>query len=188
LIGDTAWKLKDRDEAWYPGDTANTSIGQGFLSVTPLQMATVIASIARGQLRTKPTLIHDPQRSPQRTEPIGLTPKQYSSLLKGLEGTVTYGSANLLQMAALRIPDLKIAGKTGTAQVRTAKGTLNLAWFVCFAPAEKPEIAIAVMIEGDTPDETYAGGRYAAPVAQAVLKKWKEKKDRPPTFISPPTL
>ena len=130
-----------------------------------------------------------PRREPaQRTEPIGLTPKQYSSLLKGLEGTVTYGSANLLQMPALRIPDLKIAGKTGTAQVRTAKGTLNLAWFVCFAPVEKPEIAIAVMIEGDTPDETYAGGRYAAPIAQAVLKKWKEKKDRPPTFISPPSL
>ena len=46
LIGDTAWKRKERDEPWYPGDTANTSIGQGFLAVTPLQMASFIASIA----------------------------------------------------------------------------------------------------------------------------------------------
>ena len=104
-----------------------------------------------------------------------------------MEGTVTHGSAKLLQLAALKIPDLRIAGKTGTAQVRTPQGTLNLAWFVCFAPVERPEIAIAVMVEGDTPDETYAGGRYAAPVAQAILKKWKEKKDRPPTFIPPQT-
>ena len=95
--------------------------------------------------------------------------------------------ACLLQLAALKIPNLRIAGKTGTAQVRTPKGTLNLAWFVCFAPVERPEIAIAVMVEGDTTDETYAGGRYAAPVAQAILKKWKEKKDRPPGFIPPKT-
>lgn len=187
LIGDTAWKRKERDESWYPGDTANTSIGQGFLAVTPLQMASFIASIARNETHTKPTLIHDPKRVPQKTEPLGLRPAQYAALLKGMEGTVTHGSAKLLQLAALKIPDLRIAGKTGTAQVRTPKGTLNLAWFVCFAPVERPEIAIAVMVEGDTPDETYAGGRYAAPVAQAILKKWKEKKDRPPGFIPPPT-
>ncbi len=148
-------------------------------------MATVIASIARGQLHTQPTLVHDPKRPPQKTESLGLTRAQYAALVKGMEGTVTHGSAKLFQLPALRIPDLRIAGKTGTAQVRTAKGTLNLAWFVCFAPVEKPEIAIAVMVEGDTPDETYAGGMYAAPVAQAILKKWKEKKDRPPTFIPP---
>ena len=185
LIGDTDWKRQNRNEGWFPGDTANSSIGQGFLAVTPLQMAAMIASFARGQVHTQPTLLHDPQHAPQRTELIGLTPAQYGAMLKGLEGTVSYGSANLLQLPSLKIPDLRIAGKTGTAQVRTSRGTLNLAWFVCFAPVEKPEIAIAVMVEGDTPDETYAGGRYAAPVAQAILKKWKEKKDRPPTFISP---
>jgi penicillin-binding protein 2 len=187
LIGDTAWKRKERDEGWFPGDTANTSIGQGFLAVTPLQMATMVASLARGQVHTKPTLIHDPKRTPQKTESLGLTPTQYAALIKGMEGTVLHGSAKLFQLPKLRIPDLRIAGKTGTAQVRTPKGTLNLAWFVGFAPVEKPEIAIAVMVEGDTPDETYAGGVYAAPVAHAILKKWKEKKDRPPTFIPPST-
>jgi penicillin-binding protein 2 len=186
LIGDRAWKEKDRNEDWFPGDTANTSIGQGFLAVTPLQMASMIASFARGQVHTKPTLIHDPKRTPQKTAPLGLTPAQYAAMVKGMEGTVTHGSARVVfQIPALRIPDLRIAGKTGTAQVRTAKGTLNLAWFVCFAPVEKPEIAIAVMVEGDTPDETYAGGIYAAPVAQAILKKWKEKKDRPSAFVAP---
>ena len=187
LIGDTAWKRKDRDEAWFPGDTANTSIGQGFLAVTPLQMASMIASFARGQVHTKPTLIHDPAGAPQKTESLGLTPAQYAAMVKGMEGTVTYGSARVFQIPKLRIPNLRIAGKTGTAQVRTSKGTLNLAWFVGFAPVEKPEIAIAIMVEGDTPDETYAGGVYAAPVALAILRKWKEKKDRPPTFIPPTT-
>jgi penicillin-binding protein 2 len=188
LIGDTAWKRKDRDEGWFPGDTANTSIGQGFLAVTPLQMAALTASLARGEVHTQPTLIHDPKRGRQQSESLGLTRAQYAALIKGMEGTVTHGSAAaVLQLRSLRIPNLRIAGKTGTAQVRTAKGTLNLAWFVCFAPVEKPEIAIAVMVEGDTPDETYAGGRYAAPVAQAILKRWKEKKDRPPTFIPPTT-
>jgi penicillin-binding protein 2 len=183
LVGDPAWKKADRNEGWFPGDTANISIGQGFVAVTPLQMATVTASIARGQLHTKPTLIHDPNHPTQTTAPIGLTAKQSATLLEGMEGTVTRGSANLLQLPMLRIPNLRIAGKTGTAQVRTQKGTLNLAWFVCFAPADKPEIAICAMIEGDTPDETYAGGRYAAPVAQAILKKWKEKKDRGPGLL-----
>jgi penicillin-binding protein 2 len=79
----------------------------------------------------------------------------------------------------MRIPGLGIAGKTGTAQKRTEKGTLNFAWFICFAPVERPEIAIAVMIEGDTPGEETGGGRYAVPVAQAVLKTWWEKKHRP---------
>lgn len=187
LIGDTAWKKQDRDEGWYPGDTANTSIGQGFVAVTPLQMASFMASFARGQTYTKPTLVHDPKRARQNTEPLGLTPPQYAAMIKGMEGTVTYGSGRVpFQLPKLKIPDLRIAGKTGTAQVRTPKGTLNLAWFVCFAPVEKPEIAIAVMVEGDTPDETYAGGMYAGPVAHAILKKWKEKKDRPPAFIPPP--
>ncbi len=183
LIGDPEWKRADRNEGWFPGDTANMSIGQGFIAVTPLQMATFIASIARNEIQTVPTLIHDPKHPRQRTEPIGLTAKQHAALLEGMEGTITRGSARVLQAPRLRIPDLRIAGKTGTAQVRTAKGTINLAWFVGFAPVENPEIAFAVMVEGDTPDETYAGGVYAAPVAHAILKKWKEKKDRGPGLL-----
>lgn len=180
LIPDPAWKRQVTGEAWFPGDTANMAIGQGFIAVTPLQMACVVASIARGETTTKPTLLHDPNRPTQHTEPIGLTPAQYAALLDGMEGCTTHGTARILtQVAAERIPGLQIAGKTGTAQVRTKEGTINIAWFVCFAPIDDPRVAIAVAIEGKTPGENFGGGREAAPVAQAVLKAWWEKTQAP---------
>ena len=93
-----------------------------------------------------------------------------------MEGCTTHGTAKILtQVAVERIPGLQIAGKTGTAQVRTKDGTINIAWFVCFAPIDDPRIAIAVALEGSTPGETFAGGLEAAPVAQAVLRAWWEK-------------
>lgn len=181
LVPDTAWKRRVQDESWFPGDTANVSIGQGALAITPLQMACVTASFARGQLITKPTLIHDANHPRQATESLGITAPQYAAMMKGFEGTTTIGTGKILTtIAALRIPGLRVGGKTGTAQVLKKEGTINLAWFICFAPVERPEIAIAVMIEGDTPDEELGGGRFATPVASAILKKWKEKKDRPP--------
>lgn len=187
-VADPDWKRRELDEAWFPGDTANMSIGQGYLGVTPLQMACVTASFARGERHTKPTLLHDRNHPRQQTEPLGITPGQYAAMMKGFEDCTTSGTARLLQLAALKVPNLRIGGKTGTAQVRTREGTLNLAWFICFAPVERPEIAIAVMIEGDTPDEELGGGSYATPVASAILKKWKEKKDRvpPKPLMAPP--
>ena len=84
----------------------------------------------------------------------------------------------LTQMASMRIPGLRIAGKTGTAQKQTPAGIINFAWFICFSPVENPQIAIAVMVEGDTPCEETGGGRYAVPVAQAILKTWWQKQQR----------
>jgi len=175
LIPDPAWKQKNVNESWFPGDTANMAIGQGYVRVTPLQMACFVASLARGETVTQPTLLHDPDRPVQHTAPIGLPPAEYAALLTGMEGAVTHGTASLLTtVAALRIPGLDVAGKTGTAQVRTKDGTVDIAWFVCFAPIEDPQIAIAVTVEGDKPGDFY-GSREAVPVAGAVLKKWFEK-------------
>jgi penicillin-binding protein 2 len=172
LIPDPAWKKKQIGEAWFAGDTANMSIGQGFVRVTPLQMACLVASIARDQTTTVPTLLHEADRPPQHSDPIGLTPAQYAALIKGMEGATTYGTASLLTtVAALQIPGLDIAGKTGTAQVQTKNGTVDVAWFVCFAPIAHPRIAVAVTVEGDKPGDFY-GSREAAPVADAVLKAW----------------
>ncbi|MDD2762671.1 MAG: penicillin-binding transpeptidase domain-containing protein [Opitutaceae bacterium] len=178
LIPDPAWKQRVKDEAWFDGDTANMAIGQGFVGVTPLGMACLTASLARGETTTRPTLIHDPDRAPQHTEPIGLAPGQYAAVLDGMEGCTTRGTARILTANFLRIPGLRIAGKTGTAQTGPLNAIINIAWFVCFAPVDDPQIAVAVAIEGDRPGETYAGGRYAAPVAQAVLKAWFEKKQQ----------
>jgi penicillin-binding protein 2 len=176
LIPDAAWKLKARHESWFPGDTANMSIGQGFVSVTPLGMACFAASVARGETLTRPTLLHEPGRARQRTEPIGLSPAQRAALLDGMEGCTTEGTAKVITLVdALRVPGVRIAGKTGTAQVVTAKGKVDVAWFICFAPIEHPRIALAIAIEGDKPGENFAGGLYAAPVASAILRKYFEK-------------
>jgi len=177
LIPDPEWKQKNRDEKWFPGDTANMSIGQGFILLSPIDMACFVASVARGETQTKPTLVHRADAPVQRTEPIGLTAAQRAAILEGMEGCTTYGTAKLLTtLDAFKVPGVRIAGKTGTAQI---PGRKNAAWFICFAPLENPEIAIAVMIEGDTPGETFAGGREAAPVASAILKKYFEKKNHP---------
>lgn len=186
LIPDTEWKMRTRDEKWFPGDTANMAIGQGFIGVTPLQMACFSASVARGEVFTKPTLVHRADAATQHTEPIGLTPAQRAVLLAGMEGCTTEGTASILTtLESLRLPGVRIAGKTGTAQIRTKAGTINVAWFICFAPIDHPEIALAVAVEGDTPGEAYGGGRYAAPIAQAVLKKYFDKKEHPSAFIPP---
>lgn len=175
LVPDPAWKRRARGDAWFPGDTANVSIGQGDLSLTPLQMACFVASLARGETTTKPTLLRQNPRVRQRSEPDGLDPEQRAALLAGMEAVTNTGTGRILQTPRFRVPGLRLAGKTGTAQKRTAEGTINFAWFVGFVPVENPQIAVAVIIEGDTPGEDFGGGRYAAPVAGAIFKAWAEK-------------
>jgi len=184
IIPDPEWKLRTRDEKWYPGDTAHMAIGQGDVLVTPMDMACFAASVARNEVFTKPTLIHNPNAPTQHSESIGLTPAQRAALLDGMEGctSVPGGTAyNLTTTKALRIPNVRIAGKTGTAQI---PGKKNVAWFICFAPLENPEIAVAVAVEGDTAGETYAGSFYAAPVAAVVLKKYSRRKTSRPSSAS----
>jgi penicillin-binding protein 2 len=178
LIPDPAWKKKVKDEAWFAGDTANMAIGQGDVGVTPMDMACFVASLARGETTTRPTLLHDANRPRQHTEPIGLPPDQLAAIFEGMEGCTTRGTAKIFNTPTYGIPGLRIAGKTGTAQTTRDGNKINIAWFVCFAPVEDPRIAMAVAVEGDTPGEQFAGGHYSAPVAQAVLKVWFEKFQR----------
>ena len=191
IIPDPDWKQRVHHEKWFPGDTALTATGQGFVLVTPLQMACFAASIARGEVLTIPTLVHQEGRPTQHHESIGLTPAQRAVLIEGMVGCTTVGTArNINDIANNRIPGVRIAGKTGTPQkdvFRDGKaGKINYAWFICFAPAENPEIAVAVAIEGDTPGETFGGGFHAAPVASAVLKKYFEKKARANSPLAQP--
>lgn len=184
-VPNPAWKEKTQETKWFPGDTANMSIGQGYVLENPLNMACFTASVARDEVYTKPTLIHNSQAPDQHHERIGLTPSQRAALIDGMERcTRPPGTAKILTMlASERIPGVTVAGKTGTAQI---PGNKNAAWFICFAPSDKPEIAVAVMLEGDTPGENYGGGDNAAPVANAILKKYFEKKAHPPTVLMPP--
>ncbi len=177
VVPDPAWFERVRGMKWNPGNTANFAIGQGDLLVTPLQMAAFVASFARGQVHTQVTMLHDPNRPVQRSAPIGLPASDLAAIVHGMEQCVLTGSARTISLPRIRIPDLRIAGKTGTAQL---PGSLTVGWFICFAPVENPQIAIAVAVEGDTPGEDAGGGAIASPVAHAILKKWWEKKSRPP--------
>lgn len=174
IIPDPTWKKTNRQEGWVPGDTANMAIGQGFVQLSPLQMACFAASVARRQTFTRPTLEHHSTPSVQNNEPIGLTNAQYAAVVDGMEGCVTHGTAAAtFKIPEYQIPGVRIAGKTGTAQYANK---LNVAWFICFAPKEKPEIAVAVAIQSDTPGEQFAGGLYSAPIAAKILKRYFEKK------------
>ncbi|EIP99841.1 penicillin-binding protein 2 [Opitutaceae bacterium TAV1] len=183
FIPDPAWKRKELMESWFSGDTANMAIGQGYVEVTPLGMACLVASLARGETLTQPTILHDPSRPRQHSAPLDLPRAGFDELLRGMQMVPLTGTARILNTPLFRIPDLRIAGKTGTAQKRVTvdgvQGTLNFAWFVGFAPVENPQIAIAVMLQGDTPNEDTGGGRYAAPIAGAILKTWSEKRTQP---------
>jgi penicillin-binding protein 2 len=170
-VASPAWKLENMKERWFPGDTANISIGQGDTLITPLQAACMVASFARGETETKPTLLHDPKRPRQRTTPIGLTPHEYNAIVKGMGMGYQFGSGKLA-----RVEGLTAGTKTGTAQ----KGKIELAWMVAFAPLENPKIAIAVVLEGQVEGASFFGSVNASPVVKAVLEKFKEKSEREP--------
>jgi penicillin-binding protein 2 len=178
IVPDKAWKKRRMLDNWYPGDDANLSIGQGFLRVTPLQMAAFMASFARGEMRTVPTLLKSGEKTARGIVSAGgklpLSDAQYLRIVNGMDQAAQVGTAKLV-----RLPGIRIAGKTGTAQVRSNNENLTLAWFIGFAPVDHPEIAIAVLVEGTEPEDQYAGGTTAAPIARAVFKSYFDKQGHP---------
>ena len=154
-------------------ETAQTGIGQFEVSATPLQMAMVAASIANGGVLMKPYLVNKVQSADyqdlEQTEPTELSQAVSSStaddLTQLLVATVASGTASPAQIAGV-----SVAGKTGTAQ----SGIDNVApyaWFTSFAPADNPEVAVAVLIESaDIPRDEVAGGVWGGPIAKAVME------------------
>jgi penicillin-binding protein 2 len=150
----------------------NLAIGQGELLVTPLQMATLFAALGNGGVIYKPRLMnsiisHAGGVIKNRPEIIGSLPvseKNLDILQEALLG-VTTNERGTARVAAL--PDIKVGGKTGTAQ--NPHGD-DHAWFICFAPLENPEIAVAVIVEN-----AGHGGSVAAPLAKKILEKYFEK-------------
>ncbi len=177
-VADPAWKKANAADRgpWSAGDTANTAIGQGDTLITPLQAACFAASFARGEVETKPTILHDPRRPAQHTAAIGLAPSDYNAILEGMEQCYQIGTGRFS-----RVEGLRGAAKSGTAQ----KGKIELAWLICFAPVENPQIALAIVLEG-AEGQNFGGGANAGPVAHAVLQAWKDKRDNPP--VKPPML
>jgi penicillin-binding protein 2 len=175
LIPDPEWKAaRFYGESWFTGDTANMSIGQGFLLITPMQMAVFAASIGRETTFIQPTLLHGQRDQPLLGDPIGLPVRDLALVKEGMRQAGERGTARLAGN-----PDLPVAGKTGTAQVRKDGRPTTLAWFVGYAPVQNPRVAVAVLVEG-VPDETeYGGGSTAAPIAKAVFQEYINPEEAP---------
>lgn len=166
-VPDAAWKMRRYKQAWSAADSLNASIGQGYVSVSPLQLAIMTARIASGK-NLQPSLIFGLEKPPGPALPF--TPEQLAVTQEGMfrvvNGNGTGGGSKI------DIGGIKMAGKTGTAQVRAlvARGHFgdwkgrDHALFVCYAPTDAPRYAMAVVVEHGT-----FGARAAAPIAKDVM-------------------
>lgn len=190
LVPTRAWKKRARRVEWQKGETLSVAIGQGFNLATPLQICRMTAAVANDGVTYKPQLIE------KITGPDGETLQSFTPIVIG---TVESGKKYLpLIRDALvsavndqhgtggeaALENIIVGGKTGTAQVVRLEKFKDVnkndipykyrdhAWFTCFAPADKPEIAVTVLVEHGG-----HGGSVAGPVARAVLEKYFKKKE-----------
>ena len=185
LVPTKAWKKKNRNESWQEGETMSISIGQGFNLATPLQICNMTATVANGGTLYRPMLIK------ATIDPEGTLIEQFEPNVKG-KNLGTKKSLDLIKeglIAAVnnkhgtggqaKLEEITVAGKTGTSQVVRLAQFRSVpedqvpykyrdhAWFTCFAPADKPEIAITVLME-----HAGHGGSAAAPLARQVLEQY----------------
>ena len=175
LVPDREWKQRTKGLPWYPGNTYNSAIGQGFVLVTPIQLAQMTATVANGGYHYPLSLVRA-EELPLPAEDLHLDPENVEFLRKALREVVT-NAKGTGQAANSRF--VEIAGKTGTAQV-VAQKTISEselpehlkdhAWFVAFAPFEHPEIAMAVFVENGG-----HGGAAAAPIARKAIEAYLVK-------------
>lgn len=176
IVPSAEWKLREKNQRWYLGETLNTVIGQGYLSTTPLQMARLTAAVVNGGKLLNLSLLipPDPPKEPVRI--INLKPENIALVKKALMAVVS-DKDGTGRMAKSDIVD--IGGKTGTTQVVTAGDNMDNvpekfrdhAWFVAFAPGDRPEIAVAVFVEHGG-----HGSTAAAPVAKRVIEKYFKER------------
>ncbi len=189
IVPTKAWKRERFKDKWHDGETLSIAIGQGFNSMTPLQICIMTAAIANGGKIYRPQIVESvkttdgyvvEQFQPELVSELSERERSYLHLIQdGLLGVVEgkRGTAR-----NVRIEGITVAGKTGTAQVvRLAqyKGLQEQeipyeyrdhAWFTCYAPADHPKIAVTVLVE-----HGLHGGSGAGPIARVVLKKYFEK-------------
>ena len=157
LLGDQAWKKRVLGEPWTPVDTITSSIGQGALQVTPIQMARMYAAVANGGWLVTPHLVERP--TPRRW--LALKPVTLAVVRDGLRQVVTNGTATLLNDPKLP----PVAGKTGTGEDPPRP---DHAWFGGYAPADKPSLVIIAFGE----NSGGYGGTVAAPMVKALMTTW----------------
>ncbi len=189
LLPSPEWKRKafkrPEDKVWFPGETVNMGIGQGYLLVTPLQLAHVTGILAERGRSFRPRLVkgmrdkagHVQWVAPIEDAPIrGVSAEDWGVVVEAMIGTTRCARYCGTAPAPFKGAAYQTAGKTGTAQVYTVAQNAKYnaktvperlrdhAWFIAFAPAEAPRIAVAVLVEN-----AGFGASNAAPVARKVL-------------------
>ncbi|WP_339495328.1 penicillin-binding protein 2 [Pseudomonas sp. RA_105y_Pfl2_P56] len=187
LMPSQAWKRATRRQAWYPGETVILGIGQGYMQVTPLQLAQATALIANKGVWNRPHLAKTVDGvAPVDEHPMPnivlKDPRDWEQVNHGMQ-MVMHAPRGIARAAAAGA-QYRIAGKSGTAQVvaikqgerynreKTLERHRDNALFVGFAPAEDPKIAVSVMIENGE-----AGGRVAGPVVRQIMDAWLLDQD-----------
>ena len=184
LMPTSEWKRKRYDKFWYPGDTVNTGIGQGFFTATPLQLAHATATLSTRGRKVRPHVLRATRVSrnlpeklvtPEKMPPIGVTKLRYwDDVIRGMVNVVhgEHGTGRRSGLGA----KYRFAGKTGTAQVfgiaqnktydatKLKKKLHDHSLFVAFAPVKNPRIALAVIAEN-----AGGGSKVAAPIARQLL-------------------
>ena len=185
VIPTEQWKLKRFGKRWFQGETLSVGIGQGYVLTTPVQLASMIATVANEGTVYRPHLVKrivDSEGKSLKEFPpevllkTGIKPESYRLVKEGLFAVVNeaHGTGGMA-----RLSEVTVAGKTGSSQVvklRDSKGEVpyqfrDHALFVAFAPLEKPEIAVAVIVEHGE-----HGGSAAAPIAGKVLRAYFEER------------
>jgi penicillin-binding protein 2 len=174
VVPSSAWKIRNFREKWYAGETISVAIGQGALTVTPLQLASAYCWFVNGGLWRQPHLV---KGGKYREHSWPLSADNVSKVIYGTWGVVNEPGGTGVRA---QLPGLNVCGKTGTAQLasnkflagKTGKQYEDNAWFVGFAPREAPEIVVVALYD-------HGGhGQFAAPVARDVLKAYFDKKAR----------
>ena len=176
LVPSPAWKREVLKDKWHPGDTVSLVIGQGLITVTPLQMARMMVAVANGGTLWKPRLVNRVatadgrlvrEEAPQIQGRVEMAPVIFEFLREALGAVVAEGTGK-----QARVPGVSVGGKTGTAQTHEFKSDADRkrrdqdhAWFAGFAPLDEPQVVIVVFAE-----RAGLGGQVAAPIAREVLK------------------
>jgi penicillin-binding protein 2 len=183
LVPTPEWKKKNRNAAWYPGETISVGIGQGPLQVTPLQISVLTAVVANRGIRVRPHLLGGEASSTGRQEErISIESGVFEKVIEGMWRSVNEQGTG--QVA--RIEGFNVCGKTGSTQTVSLEKAEKMApqmkqkkthsWFTGFAPRDNPQVVVTVLVEFGG-----MGGATAAPLAQRILALYRNKYDRQKT-------
>ncbi|MCA0899223.1 penicillin-binding protein 2 [Microbulbifer agarilyticus] len=187
------WKRGARGVPWFPGDSLNAVLGQGFVLATPLQLAVMTATIANRGTHYRPQMVmavDGVEQPPEVLHHVDARPEHWDVVFEGMEAVV-YATNGTGKRAGAGL-DFKVAGKTGTAQVvGIAQGAKydsealkerhrDHALFVAFAPMDDPQIAVSVLVENGE-----GGGLVAAPVARELFFDWMSRPLEDTASIQP---